>query len=235
MTDTRIIYDKTYYKLLAALRSEKMKTLLDEYHMKLAELGAPTPSRFFKRVKEYHEWSAAALAKDIYYPQLIDEIIINKFFEHADDKLKQGIKWYVYFGSQEPPIKPTHTKGVEISKDLSRLRMTLNIYPWTIKEDIIRDTYLWKEVKKQQEELKPEWKVKKNKRWETLERDLIIYELYLKIKEQKNRKGAIMDAVLNSKEFKKLQVDYELPQSTDEKLGSIISRCQRAFSDVNLL
>ena len=231
--DTRIIYDDTYYKLLAALWSERMQILLDQYHKKLEELGAPTSSRFFKRVKDYHEWSKDALDKGIYYPGLIEDMIIKKFFYAPSEKLKFGICWYVYFGSEKPPIKGTHGRSVGISEDKSHLIVKINIYPWTIKDDILDDTDLWDDVVKKQQLLSSNAKRERNMEWRTLKRDLKIYEIYLTLKKQ-NKKAA-PKAILSSEEFKEIEESYNIPDSIEITVSQIIRHCKEKFKGIDLV
>ena len=230
--DTRIIYDKKYYKLLAALSSQKIQVLLSSYHTRLRELGAPvnTSTGFFKTARDYHAWANSALSKGVFYPGLIEDII-NHFFKKSDDHIKLGFWWYIYFGVKKPPIKTTSTKNIEVADDRSHLKVTLNIYPWTVKEDIL--TGLWEIIKAKQQKLVDHKRGKRNREWNTFERDLKIYELFLRIKKESPK--SVYRRLVEHPEFEKIAKTSNSGESIDESIGSIITKCRRHFTDIDLI
>lgn len=232
MTNTRIIFDKDFYILQAVLNSNKFGRLFTKFRQEMELKGLPFPQRGFKTVKEYHEWSIKAHVKDIYYEGFIENAIkeFNVKEEHRE-KFQLGLQWYVYFGRKEAPIQFTHGKLINISNDNQSVKVELSVYPWTVKKDIIDG--LWKEIEAEQQNLVEYKSGKRNREWETFERNFKIYEIYLNLKKQKIR--PIIDNLIESPKFKKLKSEYKIPKTLDERLGSVISRCKKALGNLNLL
>lgn len=228
--DTRVIFDKDFYTLQAVFNSKKFSRLLNDFYEDMSEQGLPYPKDGFKSVKDRNNWSERTRAKGIYYEKIFDDIFKAFGLGKTKEKYTLGLMWYVYFGHKKAPIQFTQGKLVKVAEDKRSLKVTLTIFPWTKKEDL-KD--LWSNISQKQEKLLGYKKGERNREWTTFERDLRIYEIYLKLK----RSGArpIIDKVIESPEFERVKADFKAPDSIDERVGSIISNCRSVLGKINLL
>ncbi len=230
--DTRILFENDFYTLQAVLNSKKFNLLFDKFTQEMKSKGLLFPPDGFKTAKEYHEWSIKAHAKDIYYEGFIDSVIKEFNLKKEDkDKFQLGLQWYIYFGKKKAPIKFTHGKQIGILNDKQSVKVSLTIYPWTIKEDVFDG--LWEKIEAEQQKLVEYKGGKRNREWKTFERDFVIYELYLNIK--KGNSKSIYKRLVEHPEFKKIVEKSEAGKSIDESVGTIITRCKRNLGELNLI
>lgn len=230
--DTRISFDKDFYALQAVLNSNKFGRLFAKFRQEMKSKGLPFPQKGFKTVKEYHEWRTKVHAKDIYYEGFIENVV--KEFglkKEAKEKYRIGLQWYVYFGRKEAPIKFTHAKLISTSNDKKSVEVVFTIYPWTVKDDIIGG--LWERIEVEQQKLVGYRGQKRNREWKTFERDLKIYELFLRIKKENPK--SVYRRLVEHPEFGQIVKTYKAGESIDDAVGTIITRCKRAFGEINLL
>ncbi len=230
--DSRILFDRDYYVLQAVLNSGKFERMFANFRREMKSKGLLFPQKGFKTAKEYHEWGTKAHAKDIYYEGFIDNVI--KEFglkKEAKEKYRIGLQWYVYFGHKKAPIKFTHAKRINISNDKESVEVSLTVYPWTVKEDIMGG--LWGRIEAEQQKLLGYRDQKRNREWETFERDFKIYELFLRIKKENSK--SVYRRLVEHPEFGQIVKTYKAGKSIDEAVGTIITRCKRAFDEINLL
>lgn len=230
--DTRILFDQDFYLLQAVLTSKKFKRMFDKFILEMDSKGLPFPVGGFKTAKEYHEWSNQAHAKDIHHEEFIDSVI-KKFNLNIDhkDKFQLGLQWYLYFGQKKAPIRPTHTKQIGISKDKQVVEVSLTIFPWTIKEDVVDG--LWKKIEIEQEKLVHYKGGKRNREFDTFERDFKIYEHYLILEKRKTK--SIYKALIDSNEFNQILEIYKAGKSIDESLGPIITKYKLLLGSIDLV
>lgn len=230
--DTRILFDSDFYTLQAVLNSKKFNLMIDEFGQEMKSKGIPFPSNGFKTVKEYHEWSAKAHAKDIYYEGFIDNVIKEFSLEKEnEDKFQLGLQWYVYFGKKKAPIKFTHGKQIGILNDEQSVKVSLTIYPWTVKEDVFDG--LWEKIETEQHKLVEYKDGKRNREWENFERDFKIYELFLSIKKENSK--SVYRRLVEHAEFKKIVKELNEGKNIDDSVGTIITRCKRHLKDIDLI
>jgi hypothetical protein len=229
--DTRIIFDKNFYTLQAILNSKKFKGLSDKFYFKLEKAGVPIPMEGFKTVKELDAWDEIARKKNIYYPGMIDDILDEFNVVQSKDKIRLGLSWYFYHGKKKAPIQFTYSQLFEIADDKKSLNVSLTIFPWTTKQDVMGD--LWERIEMSQKELVDYRGNSRNREWITFERDLKIYELYLNLKKKKT-KTIYLELAVHPK-FKKIAKEFKAGESIEESVSPIVSKCRRYLSGINLI
>ncbi|GEM_PF-5244535 len=230
--DTRIIFDKDFYTLQAVLNSNKFELLFAKFKQEMKSKGLPFPSNGFKTVKEYHEWGTKAHAKGIYYEGFIEDAIEEfNVKEESREKFQLGIQWYIYFGRKEAPIQFTSGRLINISNDKQSVKVELMVYPWTVKADAFKG--LWNEIEAEQQKLLVYKSEKRNREWETFERDFKIYELFLNLKREDSK--SVYRRLVEDPEFKKIIDEFKHGKSIDESMGTIITRCRRNLRELNLI
>lgn len=229
--DTRVLFDKDYYSLQAVINSKKFEGMFAEFKKEMKAKGFPLPEKGFETAKEYHEWSNKAHSKDIYYEGFIEKVIREFKLEKNKSKLQLGLQWYVYFGKKKAPIKPTHAKLITLDDDKQSISVHITVYPWTRKVDLIDD--LWERIEIEQQNLVEYKNSKRNREWDTFERDLRIYELFLNTKKVNSK--SVYKRLVEDPEFKKIAEEYDAGVSIEESVGTIITRCKRNLGDINLI
>ncbi len=228
--NTRILFSKAYYTLQAILNSKKFEKLFEIFKEEMESKGFGMPVGGFKTATDFHEWRENAYRKSIYPDGFINKMIKEFGVEKDKDKIVLGLQWYVYFGKKIAPIESTHKKLSKVTSDGETIGVSLTIYPWTVKEDIVDD--IWDQVIYLRKKLITKSK-ERNREWDTFERDFKVYELYLKLKESSQK--STYKRLVEDPEFEKIAIKYNAGKSFDESIGSIITRCTRQIHKISFL
>ncbi len=228
--DTRILFDQDYYLLQAVLNSKKFKSMFDKFVLEMNSKGLTFPLKGFKTAKDYHDWRAKAYAKNE-YGSFVGDVIKKFSVNNNREKFKLGLEWFIYFGKKKAPIKPTQGKQISISNDMQVVEVSLTIYPWTIKEDVMDD--LWKKIEIEQKKLGNYKSGNRNRESIVFEREFKIYELYLILK--KNKTKSIYKTLIESNEFKQILENYDHGESIYDSIGPLVTKYNRLLGSIDLV
>jgi hypothetical protein len=250
MKGTRIFFNTKHYKLRAMMNTEKMVKAIEKIHRDYEKIGNPIPEEGLKTSLNYNHWETISIEKgaDPIFP-LQDILLSFNIDPKTNAELISGLIWTVYLKLPTAPMDITHLYFMEVSKDKKFIEIKIQIFPYTIKNDVVEDDKMWSEIWHFKNHV---WKKNtKNKIWETFDRDLELYKLYQKWK--KDDLKSFFSKVPDSVEYKEiLKKYYRLEDSEDQshsekskdqlrsenledQLRNIISRCRKSFGKMNLL
>ena len=250
---TRLIFDDDHYIFQAIVTSIKFKKRLDAFNIILRNLNVPIPNNGFPMVKDYHAWKynlykVSDFMEDSFIEDVLSEFGVEPKSE-ASEKFKIGLKFYIYFGEKNPPLKSPIGFKYDFNSDkiapdgkvLDRKieALWVRIYPWTTQEEY--EDYWW--TVKEKKKLLPKYRGK-NKQWEYFKRDLEIYKIYLRIKDpskinQIDEKTTGRDSkdsinlTYESSDVKKLEGNKNI-KITYEMVEKAIKRCKKLLGQINL-
>lgn len=238
--NTRIIYDDDFYRLGVILLSEKYKVFEGEFRNLYQGKGLPIPQEGFRDDSEYREWlkKAMKLKNKNDLPGIVIQNLLNQLkLDPKNERYREGIASKIFFNrqyKQQPHYAQRPINLVWKNKDDPN-RISVYLYPWTKRTDYIE---LWKTIKKIQK-LYPGYRGKE-KFQTTFERDLDVYKLYLKVKNDiktKNEKikyKSIIDNMPFYDEYKPLVKRFK-DDDLAESLRSITSRFNLLLQGTSIL
>ena len=182
-------------------------------------LGLPIPKNRFSSAKQYHDWVDKIHKKGLGHYTFVQNILAEFGLDPKNPTYQLGLVWKIFFNKLEAPIKPT----TRLKQDSGSL--WIKIEPWTTKKDL---EDFWPAIEALQKELSG-YRGKENP-WETFERDFHLYILYLEAKKEGSK--SIYTKIASYPKFGYLENKYNLDE---DNIRSIVSRCNKYFSHLNLL
>lgn len=236
MRDTRTIYEDDYYILSGILHSKKFQNALNVFKEKVNKTGSPLPNEGFKTARLYQGWAHKLLEAGIDSETFLDNQLDNFNVKNRRDEIKLGLKFAIFFGKKNPPIKGTLSYSVTSNLENDSIEAIIQLKAWSTKEDFEE---VWKEIDEQRRKL-PNFQDTKNKPWETFERDFKVYELFLQVK--KDIESGIYKSPNEKSPYRQIAYYPEFEALTEKfgedfefNLRNIISRCEKDFKNLNIL
>ena len=183
----RTIFDDYYNKSQLLLKKQEFQDAIRKFKGIFSDFGCHIPDEGFSTLQEFRDWRKQLAQRQVqvlkessvgdpYFPKWLDEInkILKQF--NLDDSYFIFIKSHIFFGTNGY-LRPLFDIRTQTSENSSKIEVLLKIYPYTRKEDIVRNWSLIKKAQKQlngyRERIKPL----------NLEEMLKIYYSYLGLKE----------------------------------------------------
>lgn len=248
------VYNKAYYVLIAILSSKKYQKHLKQILQKIEETGYIIPvKRVSKSIQTYNISSIIdeLLTKGVDIAELSSNVLsdfgIKDSNINADyyDYLEGIINKILY--NQSPSFKLYGFPNYRYDNEKNPTELWIQIYPWTTKK--IYDSYFPFITILKEKLLNSIHKIKP---WETFQRDLEIYKLYLRVKNNlkkgiikkeralvlgyniKISKSICKQMVLYS-EYKEIKKKFPLPEFDDESVARLVSDTQKKLDNIQLL
>ena len=242
MKDTRVVFYDRYYILKAVQCSEKFHRLKETIHSKIAGLGYPIPSKGFQSSKEYLKWVVPLEKARQDSPSDYAKEILRAFNLKSENELLHGVILILFFDTKTLPIRPTIGFVPEIDRNKGEIQLSLTIFPWTTKEDF-DNLEIWKDIEMLRTDNNSQ--KTKNKEWENFERDLQVFTLYQRAKQDiklglqtgltPHRNLIPKSAYDRLKTYDEFSMLEEKDENLDNEVRSIISRCKQTFGSIQLL
>jgi hypothetical protein len=235
MKKIRPVYNQAFYVVEAILKSEKFQGIYAEYQGALHSKHLDIPLNGFTSPDEYEKWQTKSTLEKL-SPHTFIHGVIRAFKVSGEVRTSVliALRWKLFFKQDEP-----HTKAPKFyfSENYDETKRTLDIlvrvYEWTTKEDL---EDLWKFIESAKKE-KTDWVKQKNKKWESIDRDLAIYLLYLKLSNDENKPiKDLYQKLINSDDYKKIVETYSIPDPEDYLyLSKIVSICKSKLGYLSLV
>lgn len=248
------VYNKAYYVLKAIFRSEKFSRYLNSLLKRLDRIEFIIPDKRSKRF--FQSYKVNELVNEVREKgiNLVDEAssILSKFGIESDD-FKVGDDYYNYlegilnkiFFNQSREYNAYQFPNYKYDNEEKPTELWIQIHPWTTKK--VYDSYFPFITMLKGKLLNSIHKIKP---WETFERDLELYKLYLKVRKD------IKNGILNKKaitgtrskisksptvqmlyypEYNEIKKRFPIPEFDDENVARLISDTQKKLDNIQLL
>lgn len=156
----------------------------------------------------------------VIYGEYIDRILRKYELDIRDKKNKEFMILYIFLGRddfQEDPFRVIHIRN----QKTKRMELFIKIEPWTTSKDILSN---WKLIEKQQKSY-PEY-IERNTPWREYDRDMDIYESYIKLKDSGYNFGSLEESIMHDLTKKKYSLEIN-------QIRTIISRTKKRLGIEN--
>lgn len=245
---SRVLYDDTYYKVEAIVRTPKFNRLAEQKYAEFAKHGIPVPENGLASLKQGEglAWIEQARQRGLNPYAVPNQVLLEFGIEPTLDNydnyraISHGLFNKLFYKSSSMSPSP----AVEILPQRDSHGVTkellIRILPHTTKDDL---TNAWGMIDMYKQFLPR--KAERLRPWDEFERDFKLYLIYLKVK-KRVAEGKFKDSVktpvyqkisksvyeqlMESDEYKDLGYEF-----SRESLDKIINHCNRVFGDLQLL
>lgn len=246
---------RMHYRAQAIVKSPKFEMFRKQFNSHFDGHNLPIPPEGFKKIKEYHDWEKQLYKQELSpdHYTLIKEYLLDIGLSKSSEEFKKMPDYFVFELCFHATPDPAEREGLSVDRYYNPKthedELIVRVPVTTTEKDWIR---FWK-VLKPWLSSQPGYRGKA-KKWDGFERDVELYYLYLRIRQNKNLEGLNLNE--NSKEYvkkltsaiaimreyreyeeikKKYSKEKNLKDFTDKRLYEIIKRCNAVFSDLKFL
>jgi uncharacterized protein (DUF433 family) len=156
------------------------------------------------------------------YGEFFSEILEHYGINKKEKYFRDAIEFYIFLGIRELPKSNLNLKWIH-HKD-GTYDLCIQIYGRTKKEDVLKN---WKWITMHQKKM-PDY-IGKDKTWETMDRDMEIYQLYKKLKEKNAGKRQTSVSSVDIQIYAKLHSKY--PELTTDNIRAFISKTKKRLDE----
>jgi len=246
-------FTKEYYTLRAVFSSDKYRRGEKDVLNELDKLGCSVPKKGFETVKEYHRWQTKLPDKNVSLYSMINGLLESFSLDPESDFYRVAFISRIFFKERIPRETPVL---VTWNEDKGKPEIRIHIYPHTKKKHLEK---IWPFIERRQKLLFSSKKCKdkygvRNREWECFERDLRLYNLYLKV-EKKIKEGHLKERdyfgegvttpsheSISKSVYKQMRaygefksIRDEFGEVNEEMLHKVIRKCKGVFGNVKLM